>query len=260
MVAGPGPSVWDWFAGGAAGGSHVEIVLCTRNVGSGVYDTNVPKDAFQEALKRAVLSGYRPAFTQQHSAEAASQARHSDLKVYRARDMIMEAQVDAQQPQPHEGGGAPLPARHRVLCRRLLQAYDLPGGAPVLACLYAQDRMPFHAFSCGAHLHDVRRVRRLVLRMHGRANLVFEVSQKDQPGAAVVRTIRIEVALPAATGPQRVADGDGSAVRAARSDSALKRCVEQVVQTVMMPAAAPGASSGRVDARRRSAQNSTRHH
>lgn len=258
MGSGPGPNVWEWLDADGCG-KQVEIVLCPRIIDGGVYDTNVPKDAFAEALKRATLAGYRPVHWNHDHSEAAGdtqlqqqqqqqQARHIDLKVYRARDMVMETHI--LDPIPggpgDERSASGCPSRHKVIRRRILDAYVLPG-SPVLACLYAQDRLPFHAFSCGARLHDVRRVRRLVFRLHHRATLVFEVSV----GTAVVRGIRVEVAPPhvAHRPQQRAAAVDSVAVIAARSENALRRCVEQAVQAVLMPAA-PGAPK---HAKRRSA-------
>jgi hypothetical protein len=187
------PSPWLEPSGGLpAYANFAEVSLYTRRIGNGVYSVDVPRDLFTTIMERASRhAGYR--------------AAHRQLKSYHSRDLVLEKCEGGQ----HEDV--------RVVRKRVLSWHELPG-APLYAVMYERTRVPFSAFSCGAELQDTRYVRRLSLRVHGRAKLVFDAYAN--PGGKTVRRIYVEVSL------------DPNGLSADMPD--LRRTVENTVQAVLM--------------------------
>jgi hypothetical protein len=92
-------------------------------------------------------------------------------------------------------------------------------GTPLVVRTYHRETLPFCAFPCDAQLHDVRRVRRLELRVHARARLIFEASSSSST-TPPVRGVRLEVDVGGAW------DED--------DDDDLRRTVENTIQNVML--------------------------
>jgi hypothetical protein len=171
--------------------NSVEVSLWTRRISEGVYDTNVPKEAFYRAMERASHHG-------------GYSVRSTQFKSYHARDMVLE----------NLGHNA----EHRVHRMRGLSYEEIPG-APLVAVVCEKTRLPLSAFSCGAELHDTRYVRRLRLRVHRRARLVFDAYRNGE-GAATVRRIYLDIDV----APRGLADDMQD----------LKRTVENTVQVVLL--------------------------
>ena len=170
--------------------NFAEVSLYTQRIGEGVYSINVSREDFSTVMERASRhAGYGPA--------------HSQLKSYHFRDLVLEK---------FEG-------EHniRVTRKRMLAWHELPG-APLYAVMYERNKVPLSAFSCGAEMHDTRYVRRLSLRIHGRAKLVFDAYVN--PGGKTVRRIYLEVSL------------HPNGLTADMPD--LRRTVENTVQAVLM--------------------------
>ena len=167
MPVGATQSPWLEPPGGLpAGVNFAEVTLFCRRISEGVYDTDVPKDLFNEIMRRASRhDGYG--------------VKHSQYKSYHTCNTILEVGASHKDV--------------RVVRRHLLSMHEIPG-APLIACLYDNDfRAAFSSFSCGGKLHDVRHVRRLSLRAHKRARLVFEVHRNDV--GKVVRRVLVEITL-----------------------------------------------------------------
>jgi hypothetical protein len=181
--------------------NHARLQLYASRLGEArgtrVYDTNIPDDQFQAALTRAARhAGY-------------SMTKDAQHKAYLVRDLTLEDRGKGELRLSHE---------------RTLRAEELPG-APIVVSWLHRTRPPMSAFPCGALLHDVRYVRSIRLRVHSRAQLVFEVHRgADHPAGTVVRTIRVEVDL----------GGDARAL--ARDLADVSRTVENTVQIVLMGA------------------------
>lgn len=180
-------------------GNVVELCYWAAKHGDGVYDTALPRPVFDELMSRAA----------QHMGYSTGRGLIK-LRAYHYRDLVLEDEDGAQ----------------RVIQKRLLSAQELPG-APVLACAFDRQRLPFSAFPCDSPLHDVRTVHRIALRIHARARLVFEHAVNTE-GVSSHRVF-IDVQLPR---------GDNRVCGAGELDE-LKRTVENTVQHVFM-GLAPG--------------------
>ena len=193
MPVGSTPS--PWLERLPPGANFAEVMLYTRQLDEGVYDMDVPKDVFYAIMRRAARhDGYS--------------AKHRQFKSYHSRDAVLEI--------------GSVHKDVRVVRRRVLSMHEIPG-APLVACIYDCDRRAaFSSFSCGAKLHDVRHVRRLALRAHRRAMLVFEVHRNDV--GKVVRRVFVEIAL----------DEDGKGQSLASEMPDLRRTVENTVHLTIL--------------------------
>ena len=181
--------------------NYAEVVLFTRRLeeeeegccsGAAAYVVDVPKTDFERMMERAA----------RHAGYGAS---HRQFKSWHARDAVFE------------NGG---PKDVRVVRKRALSVHELPG-APMLACVYEREVAPFSTFDVSSTM-DVRYVRRLELRVHRRARLVFETY--TNAGGARVRRVLMELALDD--------KGGGASLRADMAE--LRRTVENTVQGVLM--------------------------
>lgn len=177
-ATGPGalPSPWLEPPGGLPRyANNAEVVVVATRLASGAYDTNVPLETFRAALDRAAKHPGYSARTRQFK------AFHTD------GGLVLEKQ--------HE---SPPGAAVTVTRRRPLSWHELPG-APMFAVMYERTKLPFAAFSCEASARrDARCVRRLSLRVHRRADLVFETYVGGGGGGGtdkVVRRIYLDINL-----------------------------------------------------------------
>jgi hypothetical protein len=195
--------------------------------GSSGYSTDVPAAHFHAMLRRAAMhAGYS--------------ARQLDVVEYCARDVTLRMPTGCLGCPGcpgcpgclNETSGATTHAHAHahahatVTRRRLSEAHPLtsggacPPGVALLARTYRIDHMPFCAFPCDAPLHSARRTRRLELRVHARARLVFETSAPLCGfSGRVVRRVRLEVDV----------GGD-----VARDLSDLRRTVENTTHVVLL--------------------------
>lgn len=199
MPVGSTPS--PWLEKLPPGANFAEVTLYVNKLGDGIYDTDVPRDTFYDIMRRAARhDGYS--------------ARYRQFKSYHARDMTFEMGSDHKDV--------------RVIRRRLLSVHEIPG-ASLYACVYDSDRRaPMSSFSCGAKLHDVRHVRRLSLRAHRRAKLVFEVHRNDV--GKVVRRVFLEIVLD----DDGNGGGGGGGASLASDMPDLRRTVENTVHLTIL--------------------------
>jgi hypothetical protein len=164
------------------GANWVRLTLWKQRIGeadrTAAYCTNVPEDEFYRYLHRA----------SRHKGYSARQHR---LAVYHQGPLVLERHLD---PRPTEQQGIGQRAATLRTWRHSLVSWDELPGAPILACRYKRDEVPFSTFSCGQRPDSVCQVTRLRLRVHRRAELVFEVSVNEKMD--VVRTVHIEVDVP----------------------------------------------------------------
>jgi hypothetical protein len=112
--------------------------------------------------------------------------------------------------------------RRRLLEHRPMIAEGTNTSSPsLLVRAYRTDRMPFCAFPCDAPLHSAVRRRRLELRVHARARLVFDVGLSMFPAAPEpARRVRLEIDVAGALGGRDLDD--------------LRRTVENTVHVVLL--------------------------
>ena len=216
------PRAVPWFlrADGAEGANAAEVTVLkvAPAAGSGtttlpdVYLTDVPEAEFDEMMRRAAAhAGYSP--------------RASDVREMRTREFVLTH--THMHTHTHNGD------RHAsvgVRRRTLLEARVLPG-TPLLVRTYRRSpTLGLSAFPCDSPLHSVCRVRRLELRVHSNARLVFEVRQEEGGGGPercgdrrpVVRSVRLEADLPSGGRKNESFDDD------------LRRTVENSIHVVML--------------------------
>jgi len=161
-----------------------------------VYDSNVPKEMFDAMLERAA----------RHKGYCASWV---DLHVFHSSNVTLEEYVNI----------------NRLACvtkRKLVEERPLAGCPFVERAFTQMTNLPLTAFSCGT-LCGVVKMRRLQLRVHARAHLVFEVASVpagDGAGASVsdcIRRVRVEIS-----------DADR------HGDADIQRTVENTVQVVLL--------------------------
>jgi hypothetical protein len=201
MPVGATPSPWLEPPGGLPHGANfAEVTLFCRRIGKGVYDTDVPKELFNDMMRRAARhDGYG--------------VKHTQYKSYHTCDTVLEVGASHKDV--------------RVVRRNLLSMHEIPG-APLIACLYDNDRhAAFSSFSCGEKLHDVRHVRRMSLRAHRRAWLVFEVHRNDV--GKVVRRVLVEIML----------DDRGQGPSLASEMPEVRRTVENTVHLAILASMSP---------------------
>lgn len=188
------------------------------------FALDVPRSEFEKMLERA-------------SRHRGYSGRQRDVHETVTRDTTLQTWED-------EGGRQ----QARVVRRRLVEARTMDG-TPLLVRTYRREALPFSAFPCDAPVQSRRRVRRLELRVHRRARLVFEVSASTStscaddadPGASCcARRVRLEIEL---TAPPPVPRGGSMAVRDFRGSPGtaedaeladLRRTVENTIQVVLL--------------------------
>ena len=189
------------------------------------FALDVPRSEFEKMLERA-------------SRHRGYSGRQRDVHETVTRDTILQTWED-------EGGRQ----QARVVRRHLVEARTMDG-TPLLVRTYRREALPFSAFPCDAPVQSRRRVRRLELRVHRRARLVFEVSAavscadetdpSSASGGACTHRVRLEVELTAPPPPPRggnmaVHDFRGSSGNAEDAELAdLRRTVENTIQVVLM--------------------------
>jgi hypothetical protein len=166
--------------------NHVEVMLWRKRLPGGVYDTSLDAAAFQAVIRRAALARLRP-------------ATEELFKSYHYRDMVLENR-----------GGELRAARRQLLTST--EAAD----APLLEHAYVRDTPPVTSFSSGWHLHDVRHVRRLALRLPAqppgcRVDVMLETYSNCD--GALVRRVWVQASLDPRAQPAHVE----RALEAARS-------------------------------------------
>lgn len=157
------------------------------------YDTNVPQHVFDAMLERAARHrGYSP--IQEHQ---------QDVHTYRSDNVTLEIFSDKQ--------------TARVTRSTLLDERAIPGTALVERTFLRSEPLPLYMFSCVRHTCAETKSRRLVLRVHQRARLVFEVVQELGCGDAARCTRRVKIEV----------DGD-------RNDADLQRTLENSIHVVLL--------------------------
>ena len=176
------------------------------------YDADVPRELFDAMLERAA----------RHKGYSASS---QDLHVYRNDNATMEF-VGSSSSSSSSGssgsGSSSSSSGGRVWRSTLIGEREIPGTFLVERTFMRSAPLPLYMFSCAQHNGVYLKVRRIVLRVHKCARLIFEVA--SAPGAgeggdamAFSRRVRVEI-----TGDQD-------------SDSAdIKRTVENTIQVVIL--------------------------
>ena len=167
---------------------------------------DVPEPVFDAMLERAAK--HRGYFGHQR-----------DIFETVTRDAVLHQweSTNAQNPGP------PL-MNARVIAKQLHESRPFDG-TPLLVRTYQRSMHPFSAFPCDAPVHSKKKIRRLELRVHKDARLVFETllsESKDVP-PRVVRRVRLEI------------EKKGSSV-----PHDLQRTIENTVQVVLMGMAPQG--------------------
>ena len=165
------------------------------------FDINVPKACFDGMLERAAMHpGYSP--------------RAWDSRELRVRDMCLCVEA--------EGGGSAGWPRMRVT-RCVLQDAALQAGSPLLVRRYHRSVLPLPEFPHDRPIDSACRIRRLRLRIHRAASLVFESlacsDTQQQQQQQQQRRVRVEIDL--------------SACRESDAKD-LQRTVENTVQVVLL--------------------------
>lgn len=119
--------------------------------------------------------------------------------------------------------------------RELCEVREIPG-TPLVVRTYRRERLPFAAFPCDAEPDVVRRVRRLELRTHARARLIFDASADESSNASndadahehqhqhqQIRTVRLEIDI-----------GGGGRGGGADDAEDLRRTTENTIQNVLL--------------------------
>ena len=163
--------------------------------------TDVPKAEFDAMLARAAKhEGYK--------------GRQRDVREFKVRDVALAI-------QQHERGAVGVERRSVCEVRKM-------DGTALVTRLYRREALPFSAFPCDAELHDVRRVRRLELRVHARARLVFEASKSELSATGeVVRGVRLEIDVGARTAAHQHNNN-------AEDWEDLRRTTENTIQNVLL--------------------------
>ena len=164
---------------------------------------DVPKDAFDAMLERAAK--HRGYFGHQR-----------DVYETVTRDAIL-----------HQWVVQPPIMNARVITKQLVEAQPFDG-TPLLVRTYQKSVHPFSAFPCDAPVHSNKRIRRLELRVHRDACLVFETMIASS-SSTVVRRVRLEIEK-----KWRGSGGGGG------SCGDLQRTIENTIQVVLMGMAPQG--------------------
>lgn len=191
-----------------------------------VYDVDVPEPLFRAMLERAARHrGYAPS--------------SQDLHAYTNDAARFELTIDPEGSAPPVG---------RVWRSTLLEEREIPG-TPLVERVYSRTHpLPLYMFSCngGAGTASTK-ARRLILRVHKRARLVFEVvtipagadadatidavagaggagAQGGRKHESIARRVRIEIECDRETG-----DGTSRSL-----DADTRRTVENTIQVVFL--------------------------
>lgn len=188
-------------------------VLSSDARGTMYLGTDVPLGVFLAMIERAARhDGYKGC--------------QRDIREIVAGDVCLSIAQQQQHEQQQQ--------QHFFACERkaLCEVREMPG-TPLVVRTYRRERLPFAAFPCDAVPDRTSRVRRLELRVHGRARLVFDVAagdDGDQGGVVVVRSARLEIDL-IPRGFSHTADGRD----ASTSDwDDLRRTTENTIQNVFL--------------------------
>lgn len=201
-----------WFLRGRleGGANLVEVIWATplAETGGGAcsyLSTDVPEADFFSMLQRASQhEGYR--------------GTQRDFREFRVRDVRMRVGVGG-------GGVGASIACEPVHCDRRSVCEVRPvAGTPLIVRTFRHDPVAFSAFPCDVPLDDRRRVRRLELRVHRSARLIFESCRSDRSEApASVRSVRLEINV-----------GGGGGAHAASDIGDLRRTTENTIQNVLL--------------------------
>ena len=186
----------------------------THDDAEGTWSTRVDDATFHAMLKRAAAhSGYS--------------ARQRDAVEYRVGpDTLLRFTL-----QPKDDAPSPLGAQVSrtalVGARRMGLGGEGRRSASMLVRTYRSEHVPFSSFPCDANVQSAMRVRRLELRVHARARLVFEVKQPVDASAKRdckgILGVRLEIDVSAAA-----VDGSSSEMQD------LRRTVENTIHVVFM--------------------------
>jgi hypothetical protein len=205
-----------WFLQPHCGRTQVDVSvawpLFELADGSAGYSADVPATLFRTMLRRA-------------AAHAGYTGRAHDHFEYKTRDVTMT--VPAASPSPCEPCAV---TRRRLVEHRPMIAEGTLGhtndhNPTLLVRAYRTERMPFCAFPCDAPLHSAVRRRRLELRVHARARLVFDVGlsmfqREFSVAPEPARRVRLEIDVAGALGGRDLDD--------------LRRTVENTVHVVLL--------------------------
>ena len=161
---------------------------------------DVPKDVFDAMLERAAK--HRGYFGHQR-----------DVYETVTRDAILHQWVSEKHQPPIMNA--------RVVSKQLVEAQPFDG-TPLLVRTYQKSVHPFSAFPCDAPVHSNKRIRRLELRVHRDACLVFETMIASS-SSTVVRRVHLEIEK----------KGRGSC-------GDLQRTIENTIQVVLLGMAPQG--------------------
>ena len=213
---------------------------------------NVPKDAFDAMLERAAKHrGYfgnqhdvheivtRDAVLQQNLNLFSGGPEGPQKKLHQKEPFLRGP--DGPQKKLHQNISGPdvvqgpTTARARVISKQLVEARPFEG-TPLLVRTYHRTIQPFSAFPCDAPVYSTRKVRRLILKVHRDARLVFETMISDDVMSN--RSCPLEI-------PEIPFEKRGEAVRrvyieiekrgGGNADAAiLRRTIENTIQVVLL--------------------------
>lgn len=163
--------------------------------GCRIFDLDVPEDAFDKMMERAA----------KHPGYSASSL---DLREIRTRDTTLSFEMDK---------ATHAPAKVRVTRSSLVDACQLQG-SQLLVRRYQRTPLQLPMFPHSAAPHTLYRARRLLLRIHRFARLVFESRASD--AGRSTRRVRVEIELRPNLGDADIAD--------------LQRTVENTIQVVLL--------------------------
>jgi hypothetical protein len=140
---------------------------------------NVPKDAFDAMLERAAK--HRGYFGNQHDVHEIV-TRDAVLNLFSGgmpQNLLSDPPAgDPQKLHQNTSVSGTECARARVISKHLVEARPFEG-TPLLVRTYQRTVQPFSAFPCDAPVYSKRKVRRLDLKVHRDARLVFETMISD---------------------------------------------------------------------------------
>ena len=184
----------------------VSVVTAAEGTESArVFGLDVPKDAFDRMMERAAK---HPGYS----------ARSVDLHETRTRDSVLSFEVGGG-----GGNGVPQATRIRVTRSCLVDASVLQG-SPLLVRRYQRTPLQLPMFPHSVVPHSSYRARRVMLRIHRNAKLVFESRISDdcvgRQQQQQQRRVRVEVELRPQMGEKELLD--------------LQRTVENTIQVVLL--------------------------
>jgi hypothetical protein len=215
---------WMLEASGDSSFNHAEVTVARRCAGDSadarMYETDVPEAEFAAMLKRAAAHpGYSA--TAWHAYEVTSQGDVTLSYEQRGLSVVDENQQPQQleKDRDKDRDAASSPLCVRVTRKQLVSALDAPPG--LLMRRYNRARLPVSEFPCEQPVLRARHVRRLTLRVHRLARLVFETEHSRNGPDTVSRSVRVEVDV-------------GGCGRGARMAEDLQRTVQNTVHVVLL--------------------------